>query len=74
MKARTHPIGRSTRATPVKLRHNLSEALRGFRATWHQPRKTKRHAKRIMLLVRKHPWLMDQIPWDVFDLAAKAAR
>jgi hypothetical protein len=70
MTTKIHRIGRS----PVDLRRRFGEAIRSFRSVWHRPQKARRQAKRIVLMARKHPWLMDQIPWDVFDLAVKAAK
>ncbi len=60
--------------TPVELRQAFNELIGAYRRSW--PNTYTRTAMALHLLagLAAHPWLIDQIPWDVLDMAQEDAR
>lgn len=59
--------------TPVEIRQTFGETIRAYKAAWPNTDTSCTMARHIMSALKTHPWLLDQIPWDVFDLAKKDA-
>lgn len=55
-------------ATPVEIRRDMNRRLAGFRALSHVPARRKKWALAVYELAQAKPWVMDQVPHDVWGL------
>jgi hypothetical protein len=60
--------------TPVELRHAFHDTIDAYKRSWPHTHTRRANARHVMNAIKAHPWLMDQIPWDIFDLAKKDAQ
>lgn len=60
--------------TPVQIRQTSSATIRSFRSSAHVPEHHREHARHIVGWLNCHPWLCDQIPFDVMRAAFQAAK
>lgn len=61
-------------ATPVDLRTEFNVQIGAYKASWHLPEQRLATARAVVASLDAHPWLLDQIPWDVHDLARADAK
>lgn len=59
--------------TPVEVRETFHETISAYKRSWHNTHTRRQNAKHIMNAIKAHRWLMDQIPWDIYDMARKDA-
>lgn len=59
--------------TPVELRHAFNDAIDYYRRCWPDTHARRHAAQALLRALRAHPWLQDQIPFDVLGLAQKDA-
>lgn len=55
-------------ATPVEIRKDMNRRLSGYRALTHVPFRRKKWALAVYELAQAKPWVMDQVPHDVWGL------
>lgn len=58
--------------TPVEIRQTFNETISAFRRSWGDT--AQANAKHVIAALDAHPWLMDQIPNDVHDMARRMAK
>jgi len=51
----------------------FNELIGAYQRSWNDTHTKTVNARHIVAAVKKHPTLMQQIPWDVFDLAVRDA-
>lgn len=59
--------------TPVETRQAFNELIDHYRRCWPNTETSRTAAKQLLAALKAHPWLLDQIPWDVLGLAQKDA-
>jgi hypothetical protein len=57
--------------SPAEIRVNLNALLDVYERSWPDTYTRKTHARQILATVKLYPWVMDQIPWDVFQIAVR---
>lgn len=58
--------------SPVQIRQSFNRAIGEYRDSWHRgPTKKKTAALKVAKVLSKHPWLHDQIPYDILGLVQK---
>jgi len=55
-------------ATAVEIRRDMNRRLSGYRALAHVPARRKKWALAVYELAQAKPWVMDQVPHDVWGL------
>lgn len=55
-------------ATAVEIRRDMNRRLTGYRALAHVPGRRKKWALAVYELAQAKPWIMDQVPHDVWGL------
>jgi hypothetical protein len=63
-----------TTMTPVEIRNECSNLIKAYRGSWHRgPEAVKAAATALKSLRLAYPWLIDQVPNDIWGLAMRDA-
>lgn len=58
--------------TPAEIRATFNETISAYRRSTGET--AKANARLLLAALHTHPFLVDQIPWDVFDMAVRDAK